>query len=202
MSKEVPLGVVYGERVDVPKGNGNSLSDDAKLSNKRIVFLKDHNDPKKYAFFTDKKDLKYWQVKMGYEKDNETRLNDYSNSGDTAEGQSYHFFGDLQLSDDDSIYVREITRLPLDKDERLKFFSNPATRDNRVFFDNRGRSLGKFKDASEGLEGRVYNFEEGDADAEEKIFYEDSVSGGRRKRRTNRRKNKNRRTKSRRNRRS
>ena len=45
---EVPPGVGYGERVDVPVGNE---------SNPRIAFLQSHSDPKKYAFFTDKEGL-------------------------------------------------------------------------------------------------------------------------------------------------
>lgn len=199
--KEVPLGVVYGERIDVPVGTEKKQdADDAgyeHLYNPRIKFLKAHSDPEKYAIFTDKPGLKYWEFKMGYENDGEQRLNDYTNSNPDS-----HFFSDTSLSDTDSIYVREIIHLPRDKDERYKFFSNPATRDNRVFFDYRKRPLGKFKDASHSVVGNSYNFEKGDADGEEKLFYEDSVSGGRRKRRTNRRSNKKRRSKSRRYRRS
>lgn len=199
--KEVPLGVVYGERIDVPVGNGKELgkvdAGDEQLSNPRTKFLEEHSDPKKYAIFTDKPGLEYWAFKMGYENDGEQRLNHYTSSNPNS-----HLFGDTSLSDTESIYVREITHLPQDKDERYKFFSNPATRDNRVFFNNRKRPLGKFKDASHSVVGNSYNFENGDADGEEKLFYEDSVSGGRRKRRTNRRSNKKRRSKSRRYRRS
>lgn len=56
---EVPPGVSYGERVDVPVGNGKAkgLVDTGYDSNPRITFLKSHSDPKKYAFFTDKEGL-------------------------------------------------------------------------------------------------------------------------------------------------
>lgn len=175
---EVPPGVSYGERVDVPVGNGSE-----NLSNPRITFLESHSDPKKYAFFTDKKGLKEWNFKSGFE--NVGRLHDYTNSTTTGT----HFFGDTQLTDSDPIYCREISSLPLDNDERYMFFTDKKYREVN-FFDDRQRPLGKFvdttTDTSTGF--RNYIFENGTSNSEEKLFYEgDTLVGGRRKRRTNKR---------------
>ena len=182
---EVPPGVSYGERVDVPDGNVN-------LSNARITFLQSHSNPKKYAFFTDKEGLQEWNFKLGFE--NDRRLPDYTDS--TTPGT--HLFGDTFITDSDPIYCREIIQLPLDNDERYMFFTKPYKKVTEVnFFDGMKRSLGKFQDtAYDPLTGVMnYIFEDGTSDSEEKLFYEgDSLFGGRRKRRTKAKKSKKRRT--------
>ena len=189
---EVPPGVSYGERVDVPDGNGKGLGKaDAgfeNLSNPRIRFLQSHSDPKKYAFFTDKIGLKEWNFKSGFE--NVGRLHDYTNSTTTGT----HFFGDTQLTDSDPIYCREIIQLPQNDDKRSQFFMDKKYKEVN-FFDERQRPLGKFvtPDLSTGFMN--YMFEDGRSDSEEKLFYEgDSLLGGRRKRRTKAKKSKKRRT--------
>ncbi len=208
MRKEVPIGVVYGEEIVVPVGNGKELGltdrVDEHLSNPRTEFLKKHNDPKKYAFFTDKPDIEYKFFKKGYPSyDNKKRLHNYAGS----DNEGRHYFGDIFLSDTDPIYCKEIIEPPLSDDNRCTFFSNiDIERSNLEFFTEK-RKLGKFIEMIPSFGVRNYYFRDVEtgrnkSDGEEKIFYEDSVSGGRRKQRTNRRKNKNRRTKSRRNRRS
>ena len=182
---EVPLGVRYGERVDVPVENG-------KLSNARITFLQSHSDPNKYAFFTDKEDLHEWSFKPGFEKDR--RLPDYNNS--TTPGK--HMFGDTQLTDSDPIYCREIIRLNRDNDDRYKFFTESDKKYTKVnFFDGMKNTLGTFVDSTyETSTGSMnYIFTNGTSDSEKKLFYkDDSLLGGRRKRRTKAKKSKKRRT--------
>ena len=184
---EVPPGVRYGERVDVPVGNGSE-----NLSNPRITFLQSHSDPKKYAFFTDKEGLQYFHFKPGFA--NDRRLPDYTDS--TTPGT--HFFGDTFITDSDPIYCREISSLPLDNDERYMFFTKPDKKFTEVnFFDGWKRPLGKFKDSTYDTSTRcmIYIFEDGRSDSEQKLFYEgDSLLGGRRKRRTKAKKSKKRRT--------
>jgi hypothetical protein len=197
-NKVPPGGIVYGEQKEVPKGSGS------EYNNPRLLFLKSHSDPRKYAYFGS--------------YDRYTDGDKYNNRVESTEAyrlyplkQTYtdfekrevkYLFGSVTISDSDKLFVREITYLPLDKDQRYQFFSNPENK-GKVFFDYNGKSLGEHMNTDLSQEtGNTYYFENGEADSEEKIYYEDSVSGGRRKRRTNRRKNKNRRTKSRRNRRS
>ncbi len=197
-NKVPPGGIVYGEQKEVPKGSGS------EYNNPRLLFLESHSDPRKYAYFGS--------------YDRYTDGDKYNNRVESTEAyrlyplkQTYtdfekrevkYLFGSVTISDSDKLFVREITYLPLDKDQRYQFFSNPENK-GKVFFDYNGKSLGEHMNTDLSQEnGNTYYFENGEADSEEKIYYEDSVSGGRRKRRTNRRKNKNRRTKSRRNRRS
>ena len=193
---EVPPGVRYGERVDVPVGNGKGQGNvDAgfeNLSNPRITFLRSHSDPKKYAFFTDKEGLQYFHFKPGFA--NDRRLPDYTDS--TTPGT--HLFGDTQLTDSDPIFCREISSLPTNNDERYMFFTKPDRKYQEVnFFNGRQRHLGKFKDISHDPSTGFSNyiFENGTSDSEEKLFYEgDTLVGGRRKRRTKAKKSKKRRT--------
>lgn len=196
-NKVPPGGIVYGEQKEVPKGSGS------EYNNPRLLFLKSHSDPRKYAYFGS--------------YDRYTDSDKYNNRVESTEAyrlyplkQTYedfekrevkYLFGSVTISDSDKLFVREITYLPLDKDERYQFFSNPENK-GKVFFDYNGKPLGEHMDIGFQENGITYYFENGKADSEEKLFYEDSVSGGRRKRRTNKRKNKNRRTKSRRYRRS
>lgn len=193
---EVPLGVRYGERVDVPVGNGKAkgLVDTGYEgeSNPRIKFLQSHSAPKKYAFFTDKEGLTEWNFKPGFE--NDRRLHDYNNSTTTGT----HWFGDAQLTDSDPIYCKEIIRLPPKNDDRYMFFTKSDRKFQQVnFFDGRKRPLRKFVDSTyETSTGSMnYIFEDGTSDSEEKLFYDgDSLLGGRRKRRTKAKKSKKRRT--------
>ena len=192
---EVPPGVSYGERVDVPDGNGKAkgLVDTGfeNLSNPRIRFLQSHSDPKKYAFFTDKEGLPEWNFKSGFE--NDRRLHDYTNSTTTGT----HFFGDTQLTDSDPIYCREIIQLPQNDDKRYQLFFTDKKYKEVNFFDERQRPLGKFVEISHDLSTGFSNyiFEYGTSDSEEKLFYEgDTLVGGRRKRRTKAKKSKKRRT--------
>ena len=207
MKKVVPLGVVYGERMDVPTGP------------EREQFLKGHKNPHKYAFFTDKDGLEWWNYKEGYQDDR--RLPDYNSSDHDSNGDNRHFFEDTRLSDTDSLYYKKFRDIPKESDERYKLITNSDehTTGRQIFYDARKRLLGTFKSATQ-WDGSVinYTFENNGhssyADNEEKLYYEDdsdvagavphaeSVSGGRRKRKTNRKKNKNRRAKSRRQRRS
>jgi hypothetical protein len=192
---EVPPGVRYDEKVDVPVGNGKAkgLVDTGyeDESNPRLAFLQSHSDPKKYAFFTDKEGLKEWNFKPGFE--NDRRLPDY-NSSTTGT----HWFRDTQLTDSDPIYCREIIQLPQNDDKRYQFFTKPDKKYKEVnFFDGRQRSLGKFKDSTQETSTGFMNyiFEDGRSDSEQKLFYEgDSLLGGRRKRRTKAKKSKKRRT--------
>ena len=185
---EVPPGVSYGERVDVPDGNGKAkgLVDTGyeDESNPRLAFLQSHSDPKKYAFFTDKEDLKEWNFKPGFE--NDRRLPDYNNSTTGT-----HWFGDTQLTDSDPIYCREIIQLPQNNDKRYQFFTKSDRKFQQVnFFDGMKRSLGKFLSSADNpLTGfRNYTFTDGTSDSEQKLFYDgDFLMGGRRKRRTNKR---------------
>ncbi len=184
--KEVPLGVDFGERVDVPPGNGKEkgVVDPGfeNSSNPRIKFLQEHNDPEKYAFFTDKELVDDFNFKSGYAV--EKRLNNYTESQ-----YGTHLFGDTILSDTDNIYCKEIKVLPMGENERYKFFSTP---DNKFsYFDYRNRPMGKYVDTATN----TYIFEHGTSDDEQKLFYtDDSVAGGRRKRKTKAKKSKKRRT--------
>jgi hypothetical protein len=185
--KEVPLGVDFGERVDVPPGNGKEEGivdpGDENSSNPRIKFLQEHNDPKKYAFFTDKEGLAKFNFKPGYEA--EKRLNDYSG---IQNGQ--YIFGDTMLSETDNIYCKEIKVLPMN--ERYQFFSTPDNKFRQFsYFDSYNRPMGKYVDHAMD----AYVFEDGKSDDERKLFYtDDSVAGGRRKRKTKAKKSKKRRT--------
>jgi hypothetical protein len=193
---EVPPGVSYGERVDVPVGNGKAkgLVDTGYEgeSNPRIKFLQSHSAPKKYAFFTDKEGLQEWNFKPDFE--NDRRLNDYNNSTTTGT----HWFGDTQLTDFDPIYCREIIQLPQNDDKRYQFLTKSDNKDKEVnFFDGMKRPLGKFKDSTQETSTGFMNyiFENGRSDSEQKLFYDgDSLFGGRRKRRTKAKKSKKRRT--------
>ncbi len=192
---EVPLGVVYGEKVVVPPGNGkqNGEVDTGfeESSNPRIKFLQSHNNPKKYAFFADKTDLSDWSFKPGYEA--EKRLLDY-----TSSSNGMHLFGDLFLSDTDDIYCKEIIQLPINENERVKFFSTPDKNYKQMtFYNSRELNMGKYIDSvmHPPTDERTYKFENGESDNEEKLFYiDDSVKGGRRKRKTKAKKSKKRRT--------
>lgn len=190
-------------------------------ANPRVKFLEEHRDPKKYAFFSDKPGLHEGYFKVGLE--NEKRLYDYKYSDFGSRGEMIHVFGEYRLSDTDSIYVKEIIHLPQEEDERYLFLSDPANKDKYyVKYNRNGRfiSIGSFRRTGNYGDGFKYSFSNDIfANPEEKIiypvsahekdknpfFYKDEVvviSGGHRKRRTNKRKNKNRRTKSRRYRRS
>ena len=192
---EVPPGVSYGERVDVPVGNGKATglvdTGDENESNPRIAFLRSRSNPKKYAFFTDKGDLKEIDFKSGFE--NDRRLHDYTISTTTGT----HWFGDTKLTDSDPIYCKEIIQLPENDDKRYQLFFTDKKYREVNFFDDRQRPLGKFvdttTDTSTGF--RNYIFENGTSNSEEKLFYEgDTLVGGRRKRRTKAKKSKKRRT--------
>ena len=132
MKKVVPLGVVYGERMDVPIGP------------EREQFLKEHKDPDKYAFFSDKDGLEWWNFKAGYEDD--MRLPHYNSSEHDSSGDNQHFFGDTKLSDTDSLYYKEFKNIRKESDERYKLITNSYehTTGRQIFYDARKRLLGTF----------------------------------------------------------
>lgn len=196
---EVPIGVFYGEIVDVPVGEG-MLSHDKTISNKRAEFflnILENNDSQIYVFFTDKEGLMEFNFKDGYE---DHRLHNFSYMNNGKINQ--YCFGDTILSDADPIFYRKITMLTRDNDERYKFFSNKQNSTNREFFNARKQPLGKFVkilDEEDKL-GRLYKFDDNSddgrtANSEEKIFYKDSlVASGGRRRKTKRKNSKRRRT--------